>query len=113
MKRLLLLCLPAIGALYQPALARDTAIMDGNDLLTQCTNDPTYCMGYVLGVYRGFSVGQSLADKSYVCLPENVTVDQARRVVVAYLNTHPKELNKASELLVTFAMMDAFPCKSK
>ncbi len=96
-----------------PALADD---LHGNELLPKCeaevkTGEKTmreyqgsaYCQGLVRGVN-----GASLD----IDPPEHVTLDQAARIVLLYLQAHPEELQKPDFILVHEALHKAFPAKS-
>jgi Rap1a immunity proteins len=44
------------------------------------------------------------------CLPDGTGSEQAIRIVVKYLNSHPEKLHKDAHILVVEALREAFPC---
>jgi len=94
---------------------------DGNHLLPECRTaidfadhnivntfengyNTGYCMGLVTGIADGLRV---------MCVPDDVTYTQMERVVFKYLNDHPNQLHLWESLLVTQALVQAFPCPTK
>lgn len=65
-------------------------------------------MGYVVGIVDAKSRGWESTRLS--CVPSGVTVRQLQEVVRKYLKQNPQEWHLEADLLVTFAMMEAFPC---
>lgn len=65
-------------------------------------------MGYVVGIVDAKSTGWESTRLS--CVPSGVTVGQLQEVVHKYLKQNPQEWHLEADLLVTFAMMEAFPC---
>jgi hypothetical protein len=88
------------------------------------------CIGYISGFADGVEIGRVVAAyKIYgekaldwtvdegarrlgsYCKPGPVTVGQAIRIVVNYLEAHPEQLHESPRTLVNGALADAFPCK--
>lgn len=44
------------------------------------------------------------------CPPDEATVDQAARVVVAYMEAHPEKLHHPLQAIIVLAYMKAWPC---
>lgn len=105
---------------------------DGNKLLDQCLMAERYlnksddfnadaqnsfkigvCLGLVQGVRNTmFTYEQSPDAPKMVCFPGNgIKNDQALRIAVKYLKTHPEELHEYESLLLMKSFMDAHPCK--
>jgi hypothetical protein len=102
---------------------------DGNALLDNCKTvlnmggrthtvkgKDAHKMGYCRGLLRGLILSMqyykasSRKDALY-CTPDDITSEQAVRVVVKYLEGHPEELHETDAILATKAFMQAFPCK--
>ena len=63
------------------------------------------CMGLVDGLLI------MLRSHNLVCPPDSVDYDQAMRVVIAYVEAHPTELQNGTRALAVQALRDAWPCK--
>jgi Rap1a immunity proteins len=110
---------------------------DGHDLLRKCTTglrafdaqqwdgstltDFGWCMGYILGVVEGYSVG--VADSrvqqpgahvhyEFCTLGRELSVEQLARLLVAWLRTHPDLLAMPRTALTLAALAETFPCSS-
>lgn len=93
------------------------AAQTGQDLIGLCENEAPevqgICMGYIIAV--GDTLTQFSNDGGYFlgyrsCMPE-ITVVQAREVVVNFLNEHPDRLDRGAFSLVVRALSEAFPCQ--
>jgi Rap1a immunity proteins len=62
-------------------------------------NEQGFCRGAV----------EALLATNY-CPPENVTIGQAVRVVVQYIDNRPARLNEPFAILVSEALKQAWPC---
>jgi len=92
----------------------------GNGLLTSCQialkhlDDPQTTLSYLdavrIGYCEGITQGVGYVSPK-VCTMDNVTLVQAIRVVVKYLQDHPEELDQRNSLLVERALAKAFPCQ--
>lgn len=67
------------------------------------------CGGYIFGVF------DALAGKSVFCPPYNPDSgnEQIEAVVTKYLKDHPEQWNKAADFVVSEALRDTFPCRSR
>jgi hypothetical protein len=65
--------------------------------------------GYYLGFVSGAMLGLQVAN--IVEYPPGVNYGQACRVVGKYLEDHPESLHQRDFVLVSFALMEAFPKK--
>lgn len=103
--------------------------LTGNELLVRCkgqlsdrrlANNEIWCVGFLLGFFGGYTVGlldgapdaflkDGNADRSF-CLPENVTVSQAKDVIVRFLEQNPETRHQDAALLAFNALIRAFPC---
>ena len=110
----LLLVAAAIILAVLPAKA-DEDKSSGNYLIKACQraldnfNDwqAGYCLGWVDGIS---AVNDGL---NLVCMTDHVTRGQAVRVVVKYLQDHPKDLDRSGAILVAEALQEAWPCPPK
>lgn len=119
-KALLALCV--MVPLYTPT----TAVAEGNWLLGLCeSNRPEHlgmCFGYIDGFSRGFELGGLVLgdrarnnDRSYprYCIPEGVTGQQLRDIVVRHLRQHPEERHIFFGQIIWDALWRAYPCGSR
>jgi hypothetical protein len=94
----------------------------GNNLLSYCAealkayDDRTtddYAAGRCRAYIEGIAMVSDYSDTPLyrrVCLPSQVTVGQAVRVVYKWLEDHPERLHERQGILVIAALRDAFPC---
>ena len=85
----------------------------GND--PQRRQSDATCQGWVEGFADGFTVHDELlgvprADR-LVCIPRNVTNVQIIRVIGKYINGNPDKAHRATRLVASLALAQAFPCK--
>jgi hypothetical protein len=88
---------------------RGALALDGNELLQRCASIPDgklFCTGFVDGIHRLLRGSQF----HLVCSPDDVTTGQVRDIAVRYLLDHPADRHHNAEEVVTFAMIEAFPC---
>ena len=93
------------------ASAANTLDSSGNALLSTCKvavnvdpfkrstqeqNDAAICNGWVWGFLEGNMVTEVNAGLHVICVPEEVTLEQAERVFVRYLEDHSAELHKSA-----------------
>jgi hypothetical protein len=109
--------------------AQETDIaMSGTEFMRVCSpagggagNDPqrllsdATCQGWVEGFADGFTVHDELlgvprADRM-VCIPRNVTNVQIIRAIGKYINGNPDKAHRATRLVASLALAQAFPCK--
>ena len=130
MKPLTVALMLAVLAL-SPGIFASTAQMDGNDLLKKChywfTDDnskPTTdvgwldmgeCAGYLSGVtdvermWKG--VEGKTSTSSHYCMPNEVTNGQILKILKKWLDDNPNRLHERADLIIHFALVEAFPCK--
>ena len=85
----------------------------GND--RQRMQSDATCRGWVEGFADGFTVHDELlgvprADR-LVCIPRNVTNAQVIRAIGKYVNGNPDKAHRATRLVASLALAQAFPCK--
>lgn len=96
-----------------PAAAQFTT---GNQLLEDCTaergtstfyQNQADCMGYIAGVIDQFIFQRMVMEKAD-CVPK-ITKGQARDILVAFLQKNPADRHHPAAVLVTLAIMEAYP----
>lgn len=85
----------------------------GND--AQRRQSDVTCQGWVEGFVDGFTVHDELlgvprADRM-VCIPRDVTNVQIIRVIGKYVSGNPDKAHRATRLVASLALAQAFPCK--
>jgi Rap1a immunity proteins len=111
----LALAMFALGLASSAARAEDEGLT-GNDILAWCTSADAHarhgCFMYVMGVYHATGV---TVDGVHVplCIPDNVTGQQAHDVVLKYLRENPAKRNTPAAGVIILALGTAFPCKVK
>ena len=95
---------------------------DGNELLQNCeylisqnveSDMAFYGAARCTGIVRGVWLATQLASTHMggnLCAPDEGTTGQMARVVVKYLKDHPEELHMDEVVLISQALLDAFPC---
>lgn len=71
------------------------------------------CIGKVAGVRNTLVYLSDLKEMPKLLCANGafITNDQSVRIVVKYLNDHPKDLHMEPSALIMMALMDAFPCQ--
>lgn len=90
------------------ALAQRLSSVDGTKLLTFCTGKVSpSCDPYLSGVADAFSAGES----KKICIPDAVSGNQLRDVVVKFLKDHPGDRELKAGTLTYRAYTSAFSCR--
>lgn len=85
--------------------------MTGQELLDNCTKGGDFCTGYIWSnVDRAATDADS---KKWICVPNGVTSEQGKKVVVKYLENHPEKLHWVAWGLAHNALLEAFPCSKR
>jgi len=100
-------------------LLKDCAINDTNHPSAEAIGCLAYVGGFVAGIAHVQLIYTVAGDKppmvpvKVICLPsEGISGDQARKIVVKYLEEHPEELHKPAQDEIFVALWKAFPsCK--
>ena len=99
--------------------------LTGNDLLRRCDGPFStdaerlaainFCQGYLQGMQQMHHVVIGIRNAAPLyCEPTGTgNYDQLQRVVVKWLKANPEQLHRDSRVLVTRALMEAFPCAAK
>jgi hypothetical protein len=92
----------------------------GNDYLRSCealTHNEDFsvqdvqCRIYTQGVVEGLTAYQVQARSKLFDAPPHLNVSQVEKIIVKYMNDHPKNLNITTSQLILWALMDAYPPK--
>lgn len=88
--------------------------LQGNELLRLCSSELTselgFCIGYIEGIRDGV-VFEAIGGKAkpIFLIPDKVTSEQLKDVVVKSLKDHPETRHKPAGMLTIFALREAFP----
>ena len=119
MKRLVLVII-----LLWPVMSYGKLGYSGNQMMVFC--DGTFkgepkensiiaavCIGYLRGIWGATDVWQEtgLLNPKLVCVPQDVTVEQLRRVFLNYMHQNPGAWGRSVEPHVVIAIKEAWPCK--
>jgi hypothetical protein len=97
------------GLLLIPCMAH-AEFFSGNMLLQRLRSDDAYDRALGLGYVMGVSdAGQS---KTH-CASSQVTAGQVRDVVRQSLERYPATRDLTADVLISMALMEAFPCPTK
>lgn len=87
----------------------------GTSLLAKCHNKtPEYrlaCTAYIVGVVDGIRKDLFIGRGRQLCWPERMSADEARNIVVAYLEKWPDQQPTPASVLVSVALNDHYPCQ--
>jgi len=117
---LLLMVVPCLGA---------EAKLNGSVLLRACSQflasidtstpstatqrdllDQGMCYGLVDGILTTSIYYELEHSPKAICLPRNMEQVQGMRIIVAYLKTHPEEIQANAAFVAITALRQAFPC---
>ena len=74
-------------------------------------SDMGQCLGLVTGVWHTHMIMvDDFGGREAFCATEQVSAGRMARIVDAYLQTHPAELESWDTVLILRAFVDAFPC---
>lgn len=88
-------------------------VSDGEQILSNQQLVAGYCIGLLEGVRSALTIHKDQLEPVYrICFPYNgITNEQAARIVVKYLDSHPELLNEDPSLLTVYAYRDVYFCK--
>ncbi|MEP5188127.1 MAG: Rap1a/Tai family immunity protein [Marinomonas sp.] len=94
--------------------------VDGNELLAKCSTPKgdtlfymhqSYCIAYVVGSVDALTSAQTIDGfPTIICVPENVSSNQLKDIVLLYLEKHPEDRHLGGSTIVMVAVAKAFPC---
>jgi hypothetical protein len=103
------LCVLLVG----PLPAQGGSEKTGDDLLYICTYNSLIaqgtCLGYIEGIATVMHHGVEIA-QFQACIPEKVTIEQHRDIVVDYLKRNAALRHYLAAGLVAAALAEASPC---
>lgn len=117
------LLLIALGASLASSAGAQGYSLTGNDFLRRCdgpfSNEveklayTSFCTGYLQGLQQmqHIVVGMRNIQPLYCEPTESGSYEQLERVVVKWLKNNPEQLHRDVRLLVTKALIEAFPCR--
>ena len=113
---LALAMLPTAAPAKEPYDAMKT--LSAAYILAACKESPTeskwkqgICIGQIQAFYL-LAFSDHLAPKGKYCPPDGVTIDQARLVVIKYIEDRPEQLHLPFFLLAIDALRKAWPCRN-
>jgi len=94
-------------------------VKSGNDFLRICKAPggphadaiSLICTTYIKGVWDGFYAYGAVTKIELYDFSANMTVGQVKKIVVKYMNDHPKQLHLPTAALILIALVDAYPPK--
>ena len=84
-------------------------IMDGDRDALADNQLPVRGGSYVRGAVDTISVYE-MEGCPLICIPEEVTMGQAMRVIMKYIKDHPEQLHAHAAVITIVALKGAFPC---
>jgi hypothetical protein len=119
MKSLLVAIFVVLCSIPAPADADDAKMeryLSAAFILDACKEKPREpvfrwgsCAGQIQMLYL-LAAADRLAPHSRFCMPDAVTIDQARKVVIKYIDERPEQLHKLFMVLAIEALRKAWPC---
>ncbi|WP_425602872.1 Rap1a/Tai family immunity protein [Hoeflea algicola] len=107
------LAIVAMSLLATTQAARSEYVT-GYDLSKWCQENNAGAVGYVLGVYDGFTTAQRYTDRPDLrsCVAPEVSRGQLYEVACKYTRDNPQTWHLSASSIVWSAFHDAFPCNS-
>ena len=76
--------------------------------------DSSQCVGYMQGALDIFEATKAWnwsPNAGSICVPQEVSTEEAIRVFLKYMDEHPEELHFAAAAELQTALHTVFPCK--
>jgi len=115
MKKTIILVIISLFLLFFAGNSRAAYVTSGN-LLKKCESDNRddlfSCMNYIAGVIDYHIFMQSLGTQPITdfCLPDNISIEKASVVVIAYLKETPQHAPFIAAPAVLMALNKEYPC---
>ena len=109
-----LLALVAMLGIFGSADA--TYFVNAGEVLSACESESVdrqnKCVSYLAGIVDATTtwVDWEMMPKKF-CQPDEVTLEQLRKIYVKYANEHPEELHLTAAGIAVNAFVEAFPCE--
>ena len=93
-----------------------TYFVNAGDVLAACESEgvdkQNKCVVYLAGIVDATTswVDWDMMPKKF-CQPDEVTLEQLRKIYVKYANEHPEELHLTASGIAINAFIEAFPCE--
>ena len=125
MKRISPLILLALALSMPLSAFAQTRAIAGNEFLRRCdgpfTNEmerlafTSYCTGFIQGLQQmqHIVIGLRSVPPLYCEPTETGSYEQLERVIVKWLKSNPEQLHRDARVLITVALMQAFPCEGR
>lgn len=94
----------------RPASADDVFIL-GEKLYKVCTEEPTFCQGYVAGVADVLFGTEEAILGSRACPKPGTTIGEAASAAVGWMEKNPSRLGFTAYSVVAVALAESFPCE--
>jgi hypothetical protein len=74
--------------------------------------DQISCTAFTPGLINGINVADGVFDQKmkFWCFPNSITAEQAKLVIVKFMNEHPEVLHMGAAPVAAGALHLAFPC---
>jgi hypothetical protein len=109
--------LGVLSVFYLTAASFAAETFTGNDLHELCVSSnekgDLACTSWITGFKAGLAAAQAMAEEkrpSPLCLPKQVTGDQARLIIVKFMKDFPNTLHHSASVVAFSALRFAFPC---
>ena len=92
----------------------DATFMSGDALIPYCEGKfgeqgHLLCGMYLFGASDGAT--SVAGEDAHFCMPEQVKMEQLRRIFIKYVADNPHELHASASSIVLVSLIEAFPCK--
>ena len=115
MKKTIVLTIICLFLLFFSGQAKAAYVTSGI-LLENCQSDKAEklfsCMNYIAGVidYHVFMQSLGTTPTTDFCLPNNLSIEEASVVVIAYLKKSPQHTYFTAPPAIILALQESFPC---
>ena len=97
------------GIYYTGSLLLKYCSSETEQMSAQQLVDYGFCEGFISAVLGASRCGENIYGHSSL-IPDGVTVDDLKILVVKWLAQHPEKLQLAAEGLVAESLNDSYPC---
>jgi hypothetical protein len=94
----------------------DSDFISANTVLPDCENESIAvqndCVMYLAGVVDATETWIAFGQvREVFCIPNDVNLDQLRKIFIKFANEHPEDLHSNAGSVVINALFKAFPCE--
>jgi hypothetical protein len=114
---LLTIIIVAVTLGLSTASKAEEDIYSANFMLEACKENPKesvflrgVCAGQLQSIVLLASVGMLESGNAKICPPPQVTLGQAKKVVIKYIEQQPEDMHQPFLLLAIVALSKAWPC---